>query len=247
VATIFSVLYPGERPRLPGEELTAGVERLLAGMDVSLGDANLALALFDQQMHVDRFARRATAKESSQALVALRQIESQRLDALVPPPSTAEERERARGKIRDEVAVEKMQGRAGMGILPDAVMYRRANMYARSFLFAADGIVRGMRALPTVDGMPAELKRRLKSDRRHLEARIGPAAAVGAAEGIDAAAGPAIDAFVGDDVYVCLLPDGSRGRIAVNAATLGELRDGMQRIIDDFDWLGPRHRSWWTS
>ena len=62
--TIFSVLYPGQRPQLPGVDLTSEVERLLAVMDVSLGDANLALALFEQQMHVDRFARRATANES---------------------------------------------------------------------------------------------------------------------------------------------------------------------------------------
>jgi len=247
VATIFSVLYPGQRPHLPGVELTSEVERLLAGMDVSLGDANLALALFDQQMHVDRFARRATPTESRQALAALRQTEERRLEALSPPPSTTEELARVREQIRDDVVVEKMQGRAGTGILPDAVMFRRANMYARSFLFAADGIVGGMRALAAARGMPDDLKRRLKADRRLVEARLGAAPTAPGRAGIDDPTSPAIDALVGDDVYVCVLLDGSRGRIAVNAATLCELRDGLQRVIDEFEWHGPRHRSWWTS
>jgi len=246
VATIFSVLYPGQRPQLPGVDLTSEVERVLAVMDVSLGDANLALALFEQQMHVDRFARRATATESRQALVALRAIESERWAALAPAPSTSEERDRARDQIRDDVAVEKMQGRAGMGILPDAVMFRRANMYARSFLSAADGIVRGMRALPGAPGMPDELKRRLKSDRRQLEAKLGPAP-LAASAGLDDRNPPTVDALVGADVYVGVRPDGSQGRIAVNSVTLRELRDGMQRVVDEFEWQGPRHRSWWTS
>jgi hypothetical protein len=245
VATIFSVLYPGQRPQLPGVDLTGEVERLLAVMDVSLGDANLALALFEQQMHVDRFARRATATESRQALAALRTIESERLAALAPAPSTVEEHEQARDRIRDDVAVEKMQGRAGMGILPDAVMFRRSNMYARSFLFAADGIVGGMRALAAARGMPDDLKRRIKSERRVLEAKLGPGPL--AAAGLDDRDPPAVDALVGADVYVGVRPDRSQGRIAVNSATLCELRDGIQRVVDEFEWQGPRHRSWWTA
>ena len=247
VATIFSVLYPGQRPQLPGVDLTSEVERLLAVMDVSLGDANLALALFEQQMHVDRFARRATANESRQALAFLRTIEAERLAALAPAPSTTEERERARDQIRDDVAVEKMQGRAGMGILPDAVMFRRANMYARSFLFAADGIVGGMRAIGAARGMPDELRRRIKSERRQLEAKLGPGRVAASAAGLEDGIQSTVDALVGVDVYVGVRPDGSRGSIAVNSATLGELRDGMQRVVDEFEWQGPRHRSWWTS
>ena len=246
MANILSVLYPGQRPRLPGADLTTEVERVLGGMDVSLGDANLALALFEQQMHVDRFARRATPTESRQALAALRQIELQRLDALAPPPSTAEELERARQQIRDDVKVERMQGRAGMGILPDAVMFRRANMYARSFLFASQGIIRGMRALAAAPGMPNDLRRRIKSERRQLEAKLGPPTTVDPGAGFDAT-NPAIDALAGNDVFVCVLSDGGHACIAVTATTLQELRDGMQRVIDGFEWDGPWHRSWWTA
>jgi len=257
----FELSYPGHWLDCPGvaqdDVHEAGI--VFHVLESHLADAALALRLFEhERANVMRFA----GPEPDAFHRRRREMEFEREQQLGPDLSP-EDRWAAHERIRVDVDVSLKRERWAAGEIPEAHLRRAVFLYAQAFLFALDGIGKGLTALGSAEWVPAavatardEFYRSLptltgvRDTSHHLEDRArrrdrrGRQIALKPVENNMISApggGVLILGNLNGNRYGSTMEDGSFGEVEVSVESLDLARKAIQACIDAFSWRPPRH------
>lgn len=254
---IAELIWPGTWLDYSSPEEAWELQSLLHLLDSNIAEANLALMLFIQQRVIDANGPRPSIDLWQRDLDERRAVE-QRLEASLPA-MTFEEQWKAKDRIRFEAELEVARSRWERGDLPRGLLHHAPFLYARSFVFALDGVAKTLKviaeqpipndssgaltslgqAIPDLVGVRNTAQH--QEDRiRRLDHRARPIDLQPIDNNLIRSEGGALVLnSLNDDRYGCTLSDGRFGEVEVSDSSLLAARDAVQQLVNSLAWKGP--------
>jgi hypothetical protein len=256
---VFELTYPGTWLDYPDRDWAWRIEGHLKSLERRLAEATVSLSLFESERSrphrgMDHDVWEQESERRRQIMEALEHSGS-RCD-----PSDPSSWERRHAEV--EVLFRREQWSRGQ--LPDTYEHALPFIYARSFLFALDGIDKFLGVLVQEPSLPPGVEmarqrfigsfpqlREVRNSTAHAEDRTRGLGRGGKPLQLHPVTNPMVHAPGGGVLIVeslngnCFgstMADGHYGEVEVSAGSVAEARDCIQQVIDAFRWRGrPQH------
>lgn len=254
---IFELVTPGTRLQGMDDVMCMEIESIFHHIENAFYEANTSLNLFEEQMNSSPYHPCFDMEHFERENELRKAIETQicQENGLDPYRDSEE--------LRFQTDVRFKKEKWNSGNIPKSLIHSLRFIYAKSFIYSLDTIEKFLNVLKDIEGAPAEIKniyadiavcfpdlKKVRNTTQHLEARSQGLGAGRNPQPMDLQpvdngsikvhAGNLVLSNLSGSKFGSTMDNGHFGEVDVSPDSLEYMRDIIQRVLNSFNWSGPR-------